>query len=197
MNNMKVDIGSIELGPMKAIFLKVVAKVNGDSLRRRVAAVLDGHLARFAAIYSREVTFVARVYNISWNEAFALLSSERPSPFRIPYTSEDLVWAKEQPFLVREEDIGRGGGLGLSVDPTQFADLYPGVLPADVAIALEEGVRSGIRGKVPEVGDFSAFAVGCNLAQLAWQLIREQEDKEDGSIRTAEQCQEGGSDAAD
>lgn len=197
MSKMKVDIGSIELGPTKAVFLKVIAKVNGDSLRRRVAAVLDGHLARFAAIYSREVNFVARSYNISWNEAFALLSSERPSPFRTPYTSKDLAWAKEQFFLVREEDIGRGGGLGLSVDPTQFGDLYPAILPADVAIALEEGVRSGIQGKVSGAGDFSAFAVGCNLAHLAWQLIREQEDKEGDGIRTAEQCQEGSSDAAE
>ena len=49
--------------------------MNSESRRVRVAKALEGHIPRFINIYCKEVDYLARVHNLSWEQMYLLLDS--------------------------------------------------------------------------------------------------------------------------
>ena len=92
--------------------------MNSESRRVRVAKALEGHIPRFINIYCKEVDYLARVYNLSWEQMYLLLDSEREMPFQ----SDDLEWAKQQPpVVIQAEELQSRGRLGVELSPDEFS----------------------------------------------------------------------------
>ncbi|MFQ3619173.1 MAG: hypothetical protein SNJ57_19450 [Cyanobacteriota bacterium] len=108
----KVNIGSVDLSDRTAAWLKVAAHINSESLRVRVAKALDGHIKRFKPTYAADIKFLARRWNVTWEEMFVLLVQHEP-----PYSPEEIAWAKEQPPLIIWEEERTQFGVELPERP--------------------------------------------------------------------------------
>ena len=160
----RIDIGSVDLSPRKASWLKVVCKMNSESRRVRVAKALEGHIPRFINIYCKEVDYLARVYNLSWEQMYLLLDSEREMPFQ----SDDLEWAKQQPpVVIQAEELQSRGRLGVELSPDEFSQEFKSTLSMEAVIATEVGFRQGLnpQAALPAPYDLSPWAVGFRLAR--------------------------------
>ncbi len=121
----RINVGAVDLSDRAAAWLKVAANVNNESMRVHIAKALDGHIKRFKASYAADVKFLARQWNVTWEEMFILLNQHEP-----PYSPDEIEWAKQQPPLViwEEEQIQFGIELqqkSLSEQETESSDDHP------------------------------------------------------------------------
>ena len=138
--------------------------MNSESRRVRVAKALEGHIPRFINIYCKEVDYLARVYNLSWEQMYLLLDSEREMPFQ----SDDLEWAKQQPpVVIQAEELQSRGRLGVELSPDEFSQEFKSTLSMEAVIATEVGFRQGLnpQAALPAPYDLSPWAVGFRLAR--------------------------------
>lgn len=160
----RIDVGSVDLSPRKASWLKVVCKMNSESRRVRVAKALEGHIPRFINIYSREVDYLARSHGLSWEQMYVLLDSDR----EIPFQQEDIAWAKQQqPVVIQAEELQSRGRLGVELSPDEFSQEFKSTLSMEAVIATEVGFRHGLdpQAAIPTPHDLSPWAVGFRLAR--------------------------------
>jgi|GEM_PF-2811758 hypothetical protein len=108
----KINTGSIDLNPRTAAWLKVAANINSESLRVRVAKIVDGHVKRFKPTYAADIKFLARQWDVTWEQMFLLLFQHAP-----PYTDTEVAWAKEQPPLIIWEEERTQFGIELPERP--------------------------------------------------------------------------------
>ena len=138
--------------------------MNSESRRVRVAKALEGHIPRFINIYCKEVDYLARVHNLSWEQMYLLLDSEREMPFQ----SDDLEWAKQQPpVVIQAEELQSRGRLGVELSPDEFSQEFKSTLSMEAVIATEVGFRQGLnpQAALPAPYDLSPWAVGFRLAR--------------------------------
>ena len=108
----KVNIGTVDLSDRTASWLRVAANVNSESMRVRVAKALDGHVKRFKPSYATDIKFLARKWEVTWEQMFVLLNKHEP-----PYTQEEIEWAKQQPALIVWEEEKTTFGVELPERP--------------------------------------------------------------------------------
>lgn len=138
--------------------------MNSESRRVRVAKALEGHIPRFINIYSREVDYLARVHELSWEQMYLLLDSEREMPFQ----ADDLEWAKQQPpVVIQAEELQSRGKLGVELSPDEFSQEFKSTLSMEAVIATEVGFRQGLdpQAALPAPHDLSPWAIGFRLAR--------------------------------
>ena len=138
--------------------------MNSESRRVRVAKALEGHIPRFINIYCKEVDYLARVHNLSWEQMYLLLDSEREMPFQL----DDLEWAKQQPpVVIQAEELQSRGRLGVELSPDEFSQEFKSTLSMEAVIATEVGFRQGLnpQAALPAPYDLSPWAVGFRLAR--------------------------------
>lgn len=97
----KLNIGMIDMSQDEQDWLRVIAALNGESLKSMLAQSWRGHLASRKQHYVRKIDYLARSLNIEFEAAFILLLHKNQ-----PFTAEDIEWAKTQPPLaIKEQEL--------------------------------------------------------------------------------------------
>lgn len=76
----RLQVSSVDLAEDEIDWIRAVCNLSGISIRAQVTQILQGHLIRFKPHYKRKISYVARKYGLTFEEAFARLQESSP-PF--------------------------------------------------------------------------------------------------------------------
>ncbi|HEY9298371.1 MAG TPA: hypothetical protein VIQ31_18845 [Phormidium sp.] len=76
----RLQVSSVDLAEDEIDWIRAICNLSGISIRAQVTQILQGHLIRFKPHYKRKISYVARKYGLTFEEAFARLQEGSP-PF--------------------------------------------------------------------------------------------------------------------
>lgn len=76
----RLQVSSVDLAEDEIDWIRAVCNLSGISVRAQVTQIIQGHLLRFKPHYKRKISYVARKYGLTFEEAFARLQENSP-PF--------------------------------------------------------------------------------------------------------------------
>ncbi|MCG5062174.1 MAG: hypothetical protein KA714_30470 [Limnoraphis sp. WC205] len=97
----KLGISSLEMSQDEEDWLRVIANLNGDTMKSILTHSWRGHLASRKQHYVRKIDYLARSLGVSWETAYILLLQKNQ-----PFSEADIEWAKSQdPLAIKDQEL--------------------------------------------------------------------------------------------
>lgn len=100
----KIPVSSVTVDPDTYRWINAIANVSGLSRREIMRSLVISYVSSSRRSFITKIDTYARENALSWEQAFALLSSNN---HKTPYGEEDLLWARsltDRDFSTTKED---------------------------------------------------------------------------------------------
>lgn len=100
----KIPVSSVTVDPDTYRWINAIANVSGLSRREIMRSLVISHVSSSRRSFITKIDTYARENALSWEQAFALLSSNM---HKTPYGEQDFLWARslaESDFPTTKED---------------------------------------------------------------------------------------------